>query len=111
MSIKKILFISIIGLMVITVSSIMISTYTTTERVLISHAHMVMDNFSSEVIDRSTGFLQPAELAAELTQKLANHNVVSQQNNDAMERYFFEQLKLYPQFAGIYFGTKNGDFV
>ena len=97
--------------MVITVSTIMISTYTTTQRVLIGHAHQVMDNFSSEVIDRSTGFLQPAELAAELTQKLANHNVVSQQNSDAMERYFFEQLKLYPQFSGIYFGTKNGDFV
>ena len=111
MSIKKILFFSIIGLMVITVSTIMISTYTTTERVLISHAHQVMDNFSGEVIDRSIGFLQPAELAAELTQKLANHNVVSQQDSAAMERYFFEQLKLYPQFSGIYFGTSNGDFV
>ncbi len=111
MSIKKILFISIIGLMVITVSTIMISTYTTTEQVLIGHANQVMDNVSSEVIDRSTSFLQPAELAAELTQKLANHNVVSQQNSNSMERYFFEQLKLYPSFSGIYFGKKNGDFV
>ena len=111
MSIKNILFISIIGLMVITVSTIMFSTYTTTQQVLIGHAHEVMDNVSSEAIDRSTAFLQPAELAAELTQKLVNHNVVSQHNSSAMERYFFEQLKLYPQFTGIYFGTKNGDFV
>ncbi|MCP4077170.1 MAG: HD domain-containing protein [Gammaproteobacteria bacterium] len=111
MSIKNILFFSIIGLMVITVSTIMFSTYTTTQQMLIGHAHQVMDNVSSEAIDRSTAFLQPAELAAELTQKLANHNVVSQQNSSAMERYFFEQLKLYPQFTGIYYGTRNGDFV
>lgn len=111
MSIKKILFISIIGLMAVTVSTIMISTYKTTEMVLMGHANQMMNSVSSETIDRSIKFLQPAELAAELTQKLANNNVVSQQNNQAMERYFFEQLKLYPQFSGIYFGKKNGDFV
>lgn len=111
MSIKQILFISIIGLMAITVSTIMISTYSTTEQVLIGHAHQVMETVSSEAIDRSVGFLQPAELAAELTQKLANHNVVSKRNIDAMERYFFEQLNLYPQFAGIYYGSTDGGFV
>lgn len=111
MSIKQILFLSIIGLMVITVSTIMVSTYSTTERVLIGHAHQVMETVSSEAIDRSVGFLQPAELAAELTQKLANHNVVSKRNIEAMERYFFEQLNLYPQFAGIYYGSTDGGFV
>ena len=111
MSIKKILFISIIGLMIITVSTIMLSTYSTTEQVLIGHAHQVMDNVSSEAIDRSVRFLQPAETAAELTRKLANNNIVSQRDRTSMERYFFEQLKLYPQFSGIYFGSTNGDFV
>ncbi len=111
MSIKQTLFLGILGLMLITVSSIMLSTYQSTERVLLGHAHEVMETISSEAIDRSVGFLEPAELAAELTQKLANHNVVSNQNIEAMERYFFEQLKLYPQFAGIYFGTNDGGFV
>lgn len=111
MSIKQILFISIIGLMVITVSTIMISTYTTTQQVLIGHAHQVMETVSREVIDRSVSFLRPAALAAELTQKLANHKVVSNKNIDSMERYFFEQLSLYPQFAGIYYATTDGGFV
>ncbi len=111
MSIKKILFLSIIGLMVITVSTIMLSTWTTTQQVLIGHAHQVMDNVSSEAIERSLQFLQPAETAAELTRKLADNNIVSQHSREALERYFFEQLKLYPQFAGIYFGTNNGDFI
>jgi putative two-component system response regulator len=111
MSIKKILFISIIGLMVITVSTIMLSTWKTSQQVLIGHAHQVMDNVSSEAIDRSVQFLQPAETAAELTRKLADNNIVSQHSRDSMERYFFEQLRLYPQFAGVYFGSTNGDFV
>jgi HD-GYP domain-containing protein (c-di-GMP phosphodiesterase class II) len=111
MSIKQTLFLSIVGLMLITVSSIMFSTYKSTEQVLIGHAHQVMETVSNEAIDRSVSFLQPAELATELTQKLANHQVVSKRNAPAMKRYFFEQLKLYPQFAGIYFGDNNGEFI
>lgn len=111
MSLKQILFLSIIGLMLITVSSIMFSTYQSTERVLIGHAHEVMDTISSEAIERSVGFLEPAQLAAELTQRLANNNVVSSKNISSMERYFFEQLNLYPQFSGIYFGSTDGGFV
>ncbi len=111
MSIKQTLFLSIIGLMLITVSSIMFSTYQSTEKVLIGHAHEVMETISNEAIDRSLGFLEPAQLAAELTQKLANNNVVSKHNVQSMERYFFEQLNLYPQFAAIYFASNDGSFV
>jgi HD-GYP domain-containing protein (c-di-GMP phosphodiesterase class II) len=111
MSIKQTLFLSIVGLMLITVSSIMFSTYQSTEKVLIGHAHEVMATISKEAIDRSVGFLEPAQLAAELTQRLANNNVVSDKNVVSMERYFFEQLSLYPQFSGIYFASTDGGFI
>lgn len=111
MSIKQILLITVVGLLVVTVSTIMVSTYTSTQKVLISHAHQIMETVSEEAIDRSISFLKPAELAAQLTQKLANHNVVSKRDSEAMERYFFEQLRLYPQFSGIYFATTNDDFI
>jgi putative two-component system response regulator len=111
MSIKQTLFLSIVGLMLITVSSIMFSTYQATEKVLIGHAHEVMETISNESIDRSISFLEPAQLAAELTQKLANNNVVSKNNIESMERYFFEQLNLYPQFSSIYFASTDGSFV
>lgn len=97
--------------MVVTVSTIMFSSYQNTAKVLIGHAHQIMDTVASEAIDRSVAFLEPAQLAAALTQKLANHNVVGQQDTEAMERYFFEQLSLYPQFAGIYYGSTDGEFV
>ncbi len=111
MSIRQILFLSIIGLMAITVSAITVSSYQTNEKVLIEHAHRIMETLSSEAIERSKAFLRPAELAARLTQRLANHEVVSSHNIDAMERYFYEQLSLYPQFAGIYFAPSDGGFV
>ncbi len=111
MSIRQILFLSIIGLMAITVSTIIFSTYQTNEKVLIKHAHQIMDTVSNEAIERSKAFLRPAELAARLTQRLADHEVVSSSNTAALERYFFEQLSLYPQFSGIYFAQPDGGFV
>ncbi len=111
MSIRQILFLSIIGLMAITVSTITFSTYQTNEKVLIEHAHQIMETVSNEAIERSKAFLRPAELAARLTQRLADHEVVSSSNVEAMERYFFEQLSLYPQFSGIYFAQPDGSFV
>jgi putative two-component system response regulator len=111
MSIKQTLFLSIVGLMLVTVSSIMFSSYQSTEKVLIGHAHEVMDTISSDAIDRSINFLEPAQLAAKLTQKLASNNVLSKKNIPAMERYFYEQLNLYPQFSSIYFAATDGSFV
>lgn len=111
MSIRQILFLSIIGLMAITVSAITVSTWKTNEKVLIEHAHRIMETLSNEAIERTRAFLRPAELAARLTQRLADHEVVSSRNVGAMERYFFEQLSLYPQFSGIYFAQPDGTFV
>ena len=45
-----------------------------------------------------------------LTRSLARHQVVSETQPDAMERYFFEQLVLNSHIAGIYFGNLNGNF-
>ncbi len=100
----------IIGLQFVTVSAILFSSYVTTESVLLGHARQIMGNVASDTIDRSEDFLSPAQTAADLTQRLADHNVLSSDNPKSMERYFFEQLRLYPQFAGIYFGATDGSF-
>ena len=100
----------IIGLQFVTVSAILFSSYVTTESVLLGHARQIMGNVASDTIDRSEDFLSPAQTAADLTQRLADHNVLSSDNPKSMERYFFEQLRLYPQFAGIYFGSTDGSF-
>jgi len=109
-SIKSVLVLGIIGLQFVTVSAILFSSYVTTEDVLLGHARQIMENVASDTIDRSEEFLSPAQTAADLTQRLADHNVLSSDNPKSMERYFFEQLRLYPQFSGIYFGATDGSF-
>ena len=111
MSIKKIIVFSILGLLVITVSVIQYSTYVSTEKVLLKHAHEMMSSAAKDTIERSINFLVPAQAAAKLSQRLANHNVVSNENPEILERYFYEQLKQNESFAGIYYGTTDGGFV
>lgn len=110
-SIKHALIAGIIGLMLVTVAVSMLSTYFSTEKVLLGHARALMDNVADETIARSVDFLAPAQTAAHLTQKLANHGVVSERNAFKLERYFFEQLRQYPDFAGIYFGLPDGGMI
>ncbi len=100
-----------LGAIIITVGIILLSSYMTTKDVLVKHASQLMHNVATTAIKDSEDFLSPAQTAASLAQRLAYHRVVSSQNVDVMERYFFEQLRLYPQFAGIYYGDEAGNFI
>ncbi len=110
LSLKQVLITGIIGLQLITVSAILFSSYVTTQDVLLRHARLIISNVAGDAIHRSATFLMPAEKVATLTQRLARSGVISTSVPDAMERYFYEQLRQYEQFEGIYFGAVNGDF-
>ena len=110
-SIRAVLIFGIIGVQIVTVSAILISSYATTQDALLQHARQLMLELSVETIWRSEQFLEPARGAADLTQRLANNEVLQTRDFGAMERYFFEQLRLYPWFSGLYFGANDGSFV
>lgn len=110
LSIKHVLIAGIVGLQVVTVSAILFSSYVNTERVLLQHARELMESLAAETIDRSEVFLQPAQTAADLTQRLSDHEVLSHDDPARMERYLFEQLRLHDRFAGIFFGGVDGSF-
>lgn len=110
-SIKHALTAGIVGLMLVTVATSMLLTYYSTEEVLLGHARNTMDSVADDTISRSVDFLAPAQAAADLTQKLANHGVVGSGNVAKLERYFFEQLRQHPSFAGIYYGMPDGGMV
>jgi len=110
MSIRTALVATVALLLFATSGFIIVSSYITSERVLIGQARQILENLSEDVLGNTENFLDPAESAAELTQKLALHEVVKSDNIEGMERYFFEQLQIYNQFAGIYFGTRKGAF-
>ena len=100
-------FISLTGIL----TAIIIIPHSTTSReALTGLAHDIMLNISSYTLDKSESYLRPAENAAELTRFLADSNIVSSTNHEKMIRYFSEQLSLYRQLSGIYYGTTKGEF-
>ena len=96
------------GTQTITVSS----SYVTSQRVLLGHARDIMENIAEFAMEQSRHHLDLAQGAAHLTKRLITADVVSYRDDQitAMERYFFDQLAIYPHFAGIYLGLPNGDF-
>lgn len=88
------------------------SAYVTSQRVLLGHARDIMENIAEFAMEQSKHHLALAQGAAHLTKRLISANVVSSdgQKFNALERYFFDQMAIYPHFAGIYFGAPNGDF-
>jgi PAS domain S-box-containing protein len=88
------------------------SAFITSQRVLERHAKGIMANIAELAMEQSHNHLAHAHMAADLTKRLLMAEVVS---NDVarvgeLERYFFDQLALYPHLAGIYFGTPDGAF-
>ena len=88
------------------------STYVSSQSVLNDHARDIMENIANLAMEKSQNHLAHAHGAAVLTRRLLAANVVGvdQEDEDALEQYFLDQLVIYSHFAGIYFGKPNGDF-
>lgn len=98
------------GLIIAFSSLIIISSSYTSRLALSKHARTIMENIASYTIDKSQEHLEPARKAARLTRGLSQNDIVSSRNVNSMVAYFYEQLYLYPQFSGIYFGSATGEF-
>lgn len=109
-SIKWLLIAGVIGLLVISVSIILASSYLTSQKVLLRHAKHIMENIATFTIHEAQNYLNPAGDAARLTQRLARNAVVSSQDTDALEQYLYEQLNLHSNFAGMFLGLPSGAF-
>ncbi len=87
-----------------------ISSHVSSSRVLMRHARDIMDNIALFTMRRSEGFLSIANAAASLTKRMVDSGIVAGADKESMEQYFFNQLDIYPQFSGIYFGSLDGQF-
>lgn len=110
-SIRSVLVIALVALQLGAVVTILLSSYLTSERVLLGHARDLMLDVANETIEHSVNFLEPAEAAADLSQRLAQQDVVNSENVESLEKYFFEQLRSSAQFSGIFYGNEAGAFV
>ena len=111
-SIRLTLILGVLGLIWGTQLIITTSTYFSSEKVLLRHARDIMQNIAELTIEKSKNHLSLAQGAARLTERLITSEVVGSNENrsNSLERYFLDQLAIYPHFAGIYVGKPNGDF-
>ena len=79
---------------------------------MLRHTKDVMQNISDLTLQETHNFLSVARSSAHLTKKLISSEIVNinRDNIQKLEQYFFDQLEMHPQFAGIYLATPNGDF-
>jgi len=110
-SLGLILALSLAGLQFVAIISVVLSSYLTSERVLLDHARKLLSDVAGNTILHSRGFLEPAQSAAELAARLAESRVVSSENTLRLEQLLFEQLRAAVQFAGVYYGDEDGNFV
>ncbi|MBN1649598.1 MAG: response regulator [Spirochaetales bacterium] len=110
-SLRQVLAFGITGLIILTMTIIILSTYLSSRRVFLKHAQEIMQNTTSYTIDKTRKHLDPAKDAARLTSSLATNRIVTNKNIRQMEKYFYEQLSIYTQFSGIFFSNSNGDFI
>lgn len=110
-SLGALLAIGMAGLQFLAVLAVVISSYVTSERALLQHARDLLRDIGYNSIEHSKGFLSPAEGAAELAARLAQNSVIASDDPQLLEQLLFQQLQIAPQFAGIYYGSEDGDFV
>ena len=111
LSLRVVLLIAVIGIQLLTVTGILLSSYFTAQNAVLSHARQLMLEVSEQAIERSEQFLEPARLTANFTHRLASSEILAINDQSMMERWFYEELRLYPWFSGVYFGGKDGSFV
>lgn len=103
--------IGLAGLQLVAVLVVVFTSFVSSERALIGHARDLLSDVGTNTIEHSKGFLQPAHGAAVLAANLAQNDVVASDNPALLERLFFQQLQLSPQFSGIFYGDNRGAFV
>ncbi|MEM1399752.1 MAG: ATP-binding protein [Pseudomonadota bacterium] len=111
MTVRSALIATIIALLTVTVTTILLSSYITTKQVLRGHIQEIISYVAAQTVDETTDFLLPAQAAADLTRRLTDNELVSHGDMASVELQFYEQLILFPQFAGIFLGWDNGEFV
>ena len=110
-SLGALLAVGLAGLQFLAVLAVVFSSYVTSEQALLSHARDLLRDVGANTIAHCRGFLSPAQSAAELASRLAQNRVIASEDPAALEQLLFEQLKIAPQFAGLYYGAEDGSFV
>ncbi|MDW7772491.1 MAG: PAS domain S-box protein [Desulfobulbaceae bacterium] len=113
LSIRWVIIFSAIALVWGTHLIITPSSYFMSEKILSEHMTDIMENISDLTLEESYNHLRQARNAVSFARLLLNSGVISSDVDSlsSLERYFFDQLSIFPYFSGIYFGGVDGNFI
>jgi len=106
-----VLSLCIAGLQFIAVLIVVSSSYLSSEKALLNQARALLDDVAYNTKEHSVSFLEPAQGAVELASRLAQNEIVAREDRDLLEKLLFQQLQVTPQFAGVFYGDQEGNFV
>ena len=110
-TIKKALLSGIILLQCITLTTLLVSNYVSSQRSFTNHAHKLMIDYADNIIDNSKRFLDSAQSATQLSAQLIGLEVLAITRHTDLSLYFYQQLKQSAHLSGIYFADLQGNFV
>lgn len=110
-SCRTVLTSTLVGLQVAALLAVLALTYFASQNVLLAYAEQLTERVAHDTTTFTENFLNPADDAAALSQRLAERAVVSTENRAILTRYFYEVLRARSDFAGIFYGEADGSFV
>ena len=98
-------------LLVVTVLIIIGYTYRQNSNAILRLSQDLIDQVSETVIERTSNHLLPAAVMAQVSAHIPAVDTLSLVNNQELEAYGMEVLRLYPQLAGFFIGNQQGEFL
>jgi len=110
-SFRTVLTTTLVALQVAALLAILALTYFASQNVLLSYAEQLTQRVADDTTTFTQNFLNPADDAAALSQRLAESPVLGTSDRAALERYFYEIVRSRSDFAGIFYGAADGTFI
>lgn len=110
-SLRVTLAISLAGLQLVAIVSVVLFTYFNSERATLRQSRTLLNEAGVNVISFISKFLDPARQTLDASRRLAENGVLALHDDAALERHLFQQLQVATQLAGIYYAEPSGRFV
>lgn len=110
-SLGFILALSLAGLQFLAITTVVSTTYVSSQRAMLEHARSLMQDAGTNAAEHTRRFLEPAGEINEQARRILSTELISVTDPAQMERYFYQILRAEPQLSGINYGDEAGNFV
>jgi len=90
---------------------VLFGLYELSEDRFLSLVQEIVSGKSSQVVQKISGYLEPAPVMIKNASKLIETGTSSLSNLETLEAYFLKIISPYPQFSSFFVGDENGNFL